>query len=106
MIRNRAQHSSRKSVAAFRSLAVTSRKSNMIIIHTELKKLRSARTLSERLREYHDSVFLARKLPHITCNMQLGVDIERPATPTTRYARVSRSLRSARFWAFTAAATG
>ena len=58
----------------------------MIIIHTELKKLRSARTLSERLREYHDSVFLARKLPHITCNMQLGVDIEglrrrRPDTP-------------------------
>jgi len=52
----------------------------------ELKKLRGARTLSERLREHRDSVFLARKLTHITCDMQLGVDIEglrrrRPDTP-------------------------
>ncbi|MGH8208553.1 MAG: 5'-3' exonuclease [Steroidobacteraceae bacterium] len=39
-------------------------------------KLRGARTLSERLREHRDSVFLARKLTHITCDMQLGVDIE------------------------------
>jgi len=43
---------------------------------TELRNLRGARTLSERLREYRDSVFLARKLTHITCDMQLGVDIE------------------------------
>jgi len=53
---------------------------------TELKKLRGARTLSKRLREHRDSVFLARKLTHITCDMQLGVDIEglrrrRPDTP-------------------------
>jgi 5'-3' exonuclease len=39
-------------------------------------KLRGARMLSEKLREYRDSVFLARKLTHITCNMQLGVEAE------------------------------
>ena len=39
-------------------------------------KLRGARTLSEKLREHRDAVFLARKLTHITCNMQLGVDVE------------------------------
>jgi len=39
-------------------------------------KLRGARTLSERLREYRESVFLARKLTQITCNMQLGVAVE------------------------------
>ena len=39
-------------------------------------KLRGARTLSERLREHRESVFLARKLTHITCDMQLGVDME------------------------------
>ena len=39
-------------------------------------KLRGARTLSERLREHRESVFLARKLTHITCDMQLGVDVE------------------------------
>ena len=39
-------------------------------------KLRGARTLSERLREHRESVFLARKLTHITCDMQLGVEME------------------------------
>jgi 5'-3' exonuclease len=39
-------------------------------------KLRGARTLSDKLRQHRDSVFLARKLTHITCDMQLGVDIE------------------------------
>ena len=39
-------------------------------------KLRGARTLSDRLSEHRESVFLARKLTHITCDMQLGVDIE------------------------------
>jgi|SRR5882757_136019 len=39
-------------------------------------KLRGARTLSDKLREHRDSVFLARKLTHITCDMQLGVHIE------------------------------
>ena len=39
-------------------------------------KLRGARTLSERLREHRDWVFLARKLTRITCDMQLGVDPE------------------------------
>jgi 5'-3' exonuclease len=39
-------------------------------------KLRGARTLSEKLREHRDSVFLARKLTHITCDMQLGVEAE------------------------------
>jgi DNA polymerase I len=49
-------------------------------------KLRGARTLSDRLREHRDSVFLARKLTRITCDMQLGVDVEglrrrRPDSP-------------------------
>lgn len=39
-------------------------------------KFRGARTLGERLREHRESVFLARKLTHITCDMQLGVDSE------------------------------
>ena len=39
-------------------------------------KLRGARTLHERLHEHRESVFLARKLTHITCDMQLGVDVE------------------------------
>jgi DNA polymerase-1 len=39
-------------------------------------KLRGARLLGDRLREYRESVFLARKLTHITCDMQLGVDVE------------------------------
>lgn len=39
-------------------------------------KLRGARTLSDKLRQHRDSVFLARKLTHITCDMQLGVGIE------------------------------
>jgi DNA polymerase I len=39
-------------------------------------KLRGARSLSDRLREHRESVFLARKLTHITCNMQLGVEME------------------------------
>ena len=39
-------------------------------------KLRGARTLSARLREYRESVFLARKLTHITCDMSLGVEME------------------------------
>jgi 5'-3' exonuclease len=49
-------------------------------------KLRGARTLSEKLSEYRESVFLARRLTHITCNMQLGVEAEdlrrrRPDSP-------------------------
>jgi 5'-3' exonuclease len=39
-------------------------------------KLRGARTLSDRLHEHRESVFLARRLTHITCDMQLGVDVE------------------------------
>jgi 5'-3' exonuclease len=39
-------------------------------------KLRGARTLSDKLRQHRDSVYLARKLTQITCDMQLGVDIE------------------------------
>ncbi len=39
-------------------------------------KLRGARTLSERLREHRESVFLARKLTRITCDMQLGVAVD------------------------------
>ncbi|MDB6087660.1 MAG: hypothetical protein JWN85_444 [Gammaproteobacteria bacterium] len=39
-------------------------------------KLRGARTLSDKLREHRESVFLARKLTRITCDMQLGVDVE------------------------------
>ena len=37
-------------------------------------KFRGSRTLGERLREHRESVFLARKLTHITCDMQLGVE--------------------------------
>jgi DNA polymerase I len=49
-------------------------------------KLRGARFLSEKLREYRESVFLARKLTHITCDMQLDIEAEglrrrRPDTP-------------------------
>jgi DNA polymerase-1 len=49
-------------------------------------KLRGARTLSEKLREYRESVFLARRLTQITCNMQLDVEVEdlrrkRPDSP-------------------------
>jgi 5'-3' exonuclease len=39
-------------------------------------KLRGARTLSERLAEHRESVFLARKLTRITCDMKLGVEME------------------------------
>jgi 5'-3' exonuclease len=39
-------------------------------------KVRGAGTLSARLHEHRESVFLARKLTHITCDMQLGVDAE------------------------------
>jgi 5'-3' exonuclease len=39
-------------------------------------KLRGARTLCDKLREHREAVFLSRKLTHITCNMQLGVDVE------------------------------
>jgi DNA polymerase I len=39
-------------------------------------KLRGARTLSDRLREYRESVFLARKLTRITCDLKLGVEAE------------------------------
>jgi DNA polymerase-1 len=39
-------------------------------------KLRGARTLRDRLHEHRDSVFLARRLTRITCDMQLSVDIE------------------------------
>jgi 5'-3' exonuclease len=58
-------------------------------------KLRGARLLSEKLREHREAVFLARKLTHITCNMQLEVDVEglrrrRPDTPalTSLYDRL------------------
>ena len=39
-------------------------------------KLRGARTLSERLREHRESAYLARQLTRITCDLELGVDIE------------------------------
>ncbi len=39
-------------------------------------KLRGARTLSEKLREHRESVFLARRLTQITCDMRLGVAME------------------------------
>ena len=39
-------------------------------------KLRGARTLSEKLLEHRESVFLARRLTQITCDMQLGVEME------------------------------
>jgi 5'-3' exonuclease len=39
-------------------------------------KVRGAKTLSERLREHRESVYLARKLTKITCDMQLGIGVE------------------------------
>jgi DNA polymerase-1 len=39
-------------------------------------KLRGARTLSERLREHRESAYLARQLTRITCDLELGVDVE------------------------------
>jgi DNA polymerase-1 len=42
----------------------------------DLKKIRGARTLSERLREYRESAYLARQLTRITCDLELGVDVE------------------------------
>jgi len=39
-------------------------------------KLRGAKTLSERLREYRESAYLARQLTRITCDMDLGVDVD------------------------------
>jgi DNA polymerase I len=39
-------------------------------------KLRGARSLSGRLREYRESAYLARQLTRITCDMDLGVDVE------------------------------
>ena len=39
-------------------------------------KLRGARTLSDRLHEYRESVFLARRLTRITCDLNLGVEAE------------------------------
>jgi DNA polymerase I len=49
-------------------------------------KLRGARTLSEKLKEYRESVFMARRLTQISCDLQLGVEMEglrrrRPDTP-------------------------
>jgi len=41
-----------------------------------LKKLRGARTLSERLREHRESAYLARQLTRITCDLELGVGVE------------------------------
>jgi DNA polymerase-1 len=39
-------------------------------------KLRGARELAERLRTHQESVFLARRLTRITCDMDLGVEVE------------------------------
>jgi 5'-3' exonuclease len=39
-------------------------------------KVRGAKALSDLLREHRESVYLARKLTKITCDMQLGVGIE------------------------------
>ncbi|HVO45182.1 MAG TPA: 5'-3' exonuclease H3TH domain-containing protein [Steroidobacteraceae bacterium] len=39
-------------------------------------KIRGARALSERLREHRESAYLARQLTRITCDMELGVDVE------------------------------
>jgi DNA polymerase-1 len=39
-------------------------------------KLRGARELAERLRMHQESVFLARRLTRITCDMDLGVEVE------------------------------
>jgi DNA polymerase-1 len=41
-------------------------------------KLRGARTLSEKLREHRESVFLARKLTRIECGLKLGIDDAEP----------------------------
>ncbi|HEY3786619.1 MAG TPA: 5'-3' exonuclease H3TH domain-containing protein [Steroidobacteraceae bacterium] len=38
--------------------------------------LRGAKLLGERLREHRESVYLARQLTRITCDMELGVDAE------------------------------
>ena len=38
-----------------------------------LLKLRGAMSVSQRLREHRESVYLARKLTTITCDMRLGV---------------------------------
>lgn len=42
----------------------------------ELKKVRGARSVCERLREHRDSVYLARRLTRIICDMDLGVSVE------------------------------
>ena len=42
----------------------------------QLKKLRGAKTLSERLHQYRESAYLARQLTRITCDLELGVDGE------------------------------
>ena len=39
-------------------------------------KLRGAKTLSDRLREHRESVYLAHKLTKIICHMQLGIGTE------------------------------
>ena len=39
-------------------------------------KIRGAQTLGERLREHREAVFLARKLTSITCDMELGIDLD------------------------------
>jgi hypothetical protein len=49
---------------------------HLVLIWIRAKEVARRTHLSERLHEYRESVFLARKLTHITCDMQLGVDIE------------------------------
>ena len=49
-------------------------------------KLRGARTLTDKLREHKESVYLARKLTKISCDLNLGIEMEdlrrrRPDTP-------------------------
>jgi DNA polymerase-1 len=39
-------------------------------------KFRGAKTLCDRLREHRESVYLARQLTRITCDMDLGVGVE------------------------------
>ena len=39
-------------------------------------KLRGAKTLTDRLREFRESAYLARRLTRITCDMDLGVEVE------------------------------
>jgi 5'-3' exonuclease len=39
-------------------------------------KLRGAKTLCDKLREYRESAYLARQLTRITCDMELGVGVE------------------------------